>query len=308
MNEGTTAAEASVRVDESKLRRLLSQPKLSNREAAEAVGILANRQAALSENDAKLHRILSDFGLRLDRLERAVFDTKDKDGDLTPGLARSLRQTQLTLGTVQRNLTEVHLHNQIMRRLVGWLIEQITLSLCAANLGESGHPMPKLADINSKYEAIQAEIVAEGEKAVEYQKQIEEVATSCRNCQSCSRWRSIAMPGRDAGCTLKLVQVRCSKCSFLFPKPVDPMSIADKCPKCHAALIRQTDTLPVVNYCVNFDPSLDALRHACLERGVPESIIDAVFPKDSTDADATPRPTTAVPDAAAPRRAPAEPS
>lgn len=263
---------------------LIGRAKLTNHEVSEVARVLANRLAALSENDAKQYAIFKDLGPRLDRLERAVFDTVGKDGTPQSGIARSLRDTQITIGTMQRNLTEVHLHNQAMRQLVPWLVKQMTLSLVAADLGESGHPMPKHEEINTQYELFLTELVAAGEKAVEYQKTIEQVARESRNCHNCVSWKNVLLEGQDVGCQRKFVQVRCQKCLFLVPKPVRPMAITDKCPKCQTALIRESDTIPVTNYCATYQPSMSSIRQGCLDKGVPKEIVDTVFPEVTPDA------------------------
>lgn len=257
---------------ESHLNRLLSQPKLTNREAAEAIAILANRAAALSQNDARLHRILSEFGPRLDRLDRAVFDSRDETGKVSAGLARSLQQTQFSLGTVQRNLSEVHLHNQVMRRLVAWLVGR----------AHDGLPFCSIEDVNSKYSEMLRELVNEGEKVAAYEVLVEKANKATLGCQSCRSWRSVATPGADVGCTRKLVQVRCQKCGFLFPKPVDPMHIHDSCPKCGTALVRQHGS---VTMCASFDRSITTLRQACLDMGVPADVLDLVFKTEDANAE-----------------------
>lgn len=258
---------------------LIGRAKLTNHEVSEIARVLANRISALSENDAKQYTIFKELGPRMDRLERAVFDTVGKDGTPQPGLARSLRDTQLTIGTMQRNLTEVHLHNQAMRQLVPWLTSRVTALVMGTDQLMRGYPLPTMPEINQVYEGFLKDLVAAGEKAVEYQKTIEQVARESRNCHNCVSWKNVVMEGQEAGCQRKFVQVRCQKCLFLVPKPVTPMAILDKCPKCQTALIRESDTIPVTNYCATYQPSMSMIRQGCLDKGIPKEIVDTVFPE-----------------------------
>lgn len=268
----TTPTTPSAAVEEKTLADLLAQPKLTNRESADAIRIIANRQMATAENITKIYNAMKEVGKHLDRLEKAVFDTKEGE-TLRPGIARSLRETQLTVGTLQRNLTEVHLHNQVMRRLLPWLSERMSSTFARKTIEDTP---PTIEEINATYQALLEDLVQQGEKAAAYQDQIEEVITKSRHCMGCAWWRELVAPGVEPGCQRKFIQVKCPSCSTLIPKPLNPNALGN-CPKCQAELFRMTLS-PTTLYCANYDPSIAALRQSCLEKGVPAEVVDVVFP------------------------------
>ena len=67
---------------------------------------------------------------------------------------------------------------------------------------------------------------------------------------------------------------------------MDPMNLG-QCPKCSTQLMRETTTGPYSLLCANYEPDIEGLRRACLEKGVPEQIVKTIFPPQK-EPDATP--------------------
>jgi hypothetical protein len=261
--------------DESKtpdFSAILNQKKLTNVETAKVLRVVVRRLSETNRNALNLQEQNKALGERMDRMEDLILDKPKPGGGVRQGLAHSLQATQKEMAGVEQKLSQVFLSNQVLSRVFVWAFGQ--------------EKSPSAEELSAKFDEIHKELVAEGEKAAAAWPIAEDLGRKQFRCAGCKHWKDapkIVVPGVEqvAGCTKKLVQVKCPQCGHLHGLPLDPNNLEGKCVKCQNTLYREIE-LPedqgTRTMCQVFEPDVLKLREALKEADIPMGLIEQVAP------------------------------
>lgn len=272
------------------LKDLLEKPKLTGRESTDALRLLASEfrglvanQTTLNGNQESLQKTLVDVAKRVERLYREIFDHRSTDGGIIPGLSSSFKRVAEIQQTHEGKLADVFKSNQALRRVLAWEIGFFV----------EKNRLPTVDEMNAEYAEIMDELEVQGEYAAAAQRIFKDTAQKMFRCSGCVHWKKkglIEVVGGDsdaveARCTRGAVQLRCPACTTLYPLPIDPMNVTEKCGKtgCGTALVREVEdkeTERVATLCANYECDIEQLRQRLLDEEIAPAIVEALLPTE----------------------------